>query len=378
MSNFMSLCSRIKIMKPPGSQRLAKPFFQNHGFLCALSRSLRLILSIGILPAFFLMTSTSIAQTAYVSSFLEIPVGAGPLGMGDAFVSLANDGTAFHYNPAGTALIDSRVISMMYSAQYGSLLSPLSNFFFLGYAQKLQDLNVSVDWVRLSVDNIPSTEDLTIYTTPEEREQLIKNGSANDGSFTSADDAIYLNVARMFNFDVDFGWSLFKVPVQFPVGINFKIIHRLLDGRAASGVGIDGGFMLRFPVGTIMKERSVFSFGMNVRDVTDTRIAWDTQTTETIPRTLVWGFSYDAPIDPLNGDIVVTFNRDTRYGDLLFGGEYVYKNLLTVRVGSDASNLTVGAGIDLNFMRVDYAFLAQDLGNVNRVSASFYLDKILK
>jgi len=136
--------------------------------------------------------------------------------------------------------------------------------------------------------------------------------------------------------------------------------------------------MLRFPVGPIMNEKDFFSFGMNVRDVTDTRIAWDTQTTETIPRTLVWGFSYDAPIDPLTGDIVVTFNRDSRYGDLLIGGEYVYKKLLAIRVGSDASNLTVGAGINLNFMHVDYAFLAQDLGNVNRVSASFYLDKIFK
>ncbi len=333
-----------------------------------------------VFVAFFVLSSVALAQSKYVGSFLEIPVGAQALGMGDAFVSLADDGTAFHYNPAGTALIDSKILSMMYSSQYGSLFSPLSNFYFIGYAQKLQDLNVSVDWVRSSVDDIPSTSDLTLVESPTLREDSIKSGLANNGSFNSADDAIYLNISRMFDFNIDFGWSLFKIPLKLPVGINFKIIHRSLDGRVASGVGLDGGFMLRFPVGggTPEENTGMFSFGMNVRDVTNTRIAWDTQTNEIIPRTLVWGVSYDAPINIISGDLVITVNRDTRYGDFLIGGEYVYKNLLSLRIGSDASNITAGAGIDLNFMHVDYAFLAQDLGNVNRVSASFYLDKIFR
>ncbi len=337
---------------------------------------------IRLLITFVVLASVSFAQTKYVASFLEIPVGAEALGMGDAFVSLADDGTAFHYNPAGTALIDSKILSAMYSSQYGSLFSPLSNFFFVGYAQQLQDLNVSVNWVRLSVDDIPSTEDLTdlaVYS-PASREQLIESGSANIGSFSSADDAVYLNISRMFKFDIDLGWTLFKIPVQFPLGINFKILHRSLDGRAASGVGLDGGFMLRFPINTSAraKDGGVLAFGMNFRDITNTRLAWDTQTNETIPRTLVWGISYDASIDAIGGEVVVAINRDTRYGDFLIGGEYVYKNLLSVRVGSDASNITAGAGINLGFLQVDYAFVAQDLGNVNRVSASFYLDKIFK
>ncbi len=319
-----------------------------------------------------------LAQSKYVASFLEIPVGARALGMGDAYVSLADDGTAFHYNPAGTALINSDVLSMMYSSQYGSLLTPLADFYFAGYAQKIQDLNVSVDWVRLSVDNIPSEPDIS-ELDPAQREYYVKHSSDN-GTFGSADDAIYLNISRLYDFDIDFGWLFFKIPVQFPIGINFKYIHRLLSGRAASGIGLDGGFMLRFPIGS--KEGShgfgILSFGMNVRDITNTRIAWDTQTNETIPRSVLWGLSYDLPISFLQGDAVFSFNRDSRYGDLLFGGEYIYDKLLSVRLGSDASNLTAGAGIELSFMRVDYAFLGQSLGNVNRVSASFYLDRILK
>lgn len=327
-----------------------------------------------------LLASTVSAQSQYAGSFLEIPVGAKALGLGDAYVSLADDGTAFHYNPAGTALVNSKILTMMYSSQYGSILSPLSNFFFVGYTQKVQDLNLSVDWVRLSVDNIPFEPDLDwIDLSPTQREQLVKT-SSNNGYFSSADDGIYLNISRMFKFDLDLGWSLFKLPVEMPIGVNFKIIHRSLYGRAGSGVGLDGGFMFRVPLTVFpsASDRGRLAFGMNVRDVTNTRIAWDTQTTEYIPRTILWGLSYDAPVDAINGHVVLAFNRDTEYGDLRYGLEYVYKNLLSIRAGLDAGDITAGAGIDLDFMQVDYAFLAQSLGNVNRVSASFYLDRIFK
>ncbi len=330
--------------------------------------------------AILLFGSMAFGQTTrYVASFLEIPVGAKAPGMGNAFVSLADDGAAFHYNPAGAAFIDTKILSMMYSSQYGSLFSPLSNFFFIGYAQNIQDLSVSVAWVRLSVDNIPSEPDLTVYDSPAQRELLVKTSSAN-GYFSSADDAVYLNISRMYTFDFDLGWLFFKIPVQLPIGINFKLIHRLLDGRAASGMGLDGGVMLRFPIGVSdnKNKTGTFSFGVNLRDVTNTRIAWDTQRNEIIPRSLVWGVSYRLPVTMLRGDMEVAFNRDSRYGDNLFGAEYVYRKILSVRVGSDASDLTAGIGIVLNFVRVDYAFLAQDIGNMNRVSASFYLDRLFK
>ena len=327
-----------------------------------------------------LAVSAAFAQSSkYAGSFLEIPVGARAPGMGNAFVSVADDGTAFHYNPAGASFTPSRVLSAMYSSQYGALFAPLSSFYFLGYSQKIQDLNVAVDWVRLSVDNIPSQPDLTVYDSPAQRELLVKTGSHNS-YFTSSDDAFYLNISKMYGLTIDMGWALLKLPVQIPVGLNFKIIRRSLNGREASGVGLDGGFMLRFPVGSFFgKENSgTFSFGMSLRDITDTRIAWDTQTTEIVPRSSVWGMSYNVPLKPIDSEMLVAVNRDAAYGDILLGAEYVYRSILSLRIGEDASNIAAGAGIRLNFMRVDYAFLSQDLGNVNRVSASFYLDELFR
>ncbi len=318
-------------------------------------------------------------DSKYAGRFLEFPVGAWAAGMGNAVVSVADDGTAFHYNPAGGALTPSYTLSAMYSSQYGALFGPLANFYFIGYAQKLQDISVAVDWVRLSVDDIPSRPDLTIYESPVQREMLVKSG-AGSGSFTSADDAFYLNISRLFEFTADMGWAFSKLPVSLPVGLNFKVVQRSLIGRSASGVGIDGGFMIRFPAGTFFGEKKTgtFSFGLSLRDITNTRIAWDTQTTEVIPRSSVWGASYNVPLEPIRSSLLLAMNRETMYGDLLFGLEYVYHDLLSVRLGRDAANLSAGAGVRLDFMRVDYAFLAQDLGNVNRVSASFYIDKIVK
>src|SRR5580765_3451315 len=37
--------------------------------------------------------------------FLEIPVGASAIGMGSAFVSVANDATSLYWNPAGSAAL---------------------------------------------------------------------------------------------------------------------------------------------------------------------------------------------------------------------------------------------------------------------------------
>ena len=41
-----------------------------------------------------------------VATYLEIPVGAPAVGMGGAFVSVANDATSLYWNSAGSALLD--------------------------------------------------------------------------------------------------------------------------------------------------------------------------------------------------------------------------------------------------------------------------------
>ncbi len=329
---------------------------------------------------FALSISSALAQTSkYAGSFLEIPVGARGLGMGDAIVSIVDDGTAFHYNPAGAAYVRSDLLSMMYSSQYGALAKPLSDFFFVGYARRLQELSVAISWVRLSVEDIPRSPDLTVYDSPAQRELLVKTGGSS-GYFTSADDAFYFTASRAYNLDLDLGWSLAKIPLTLPVGVNFKIIHRSLGGRNASGAGIDVGVMIALEFESFLDREKMgrLSFGMSLRDVTTTRIGWDTQTIESIPGSAAWGVSYDAPARFLKGNVTVAFSRESRYGDVMLGAEYRYKSILALRLGSYASDFTAGVGLDVDFMRVDYAFLMQDLGNVNRIGVALYLDRMFQ
>jgi len=81
-----------------------------------------------------------VSKTGTVAAtFLEIPVGASAVGMGSAFVSLANDATALYWNPAGSAwLAQSEVLAMHTNwiadtrFDYASLVLPLEDFGTLG------------------------------------------------------------------------------------------------------------------------------------------------------------------------------------------------------------------------------------------------------
>src|SRR5262249_228129 len=51
--------------------------------------------------------------------FLRVPAGARAVGMGGAFVALADDGSAPFWNPAGLALLGAREILYQHAEQFG-------------------------------------------------------------------------------------------------------------------------------------------------------------------------------------------------------------------------------------------------------------------
>ena len=68
------------------------------------------------------------------ATFLEIPVGARAVGMGGAFVSVANDATALYWNVAGIANLERNEIMGIHSRwiaetsfDFGGLVIPLRN-----------------------------------------------------------------------------------------------------------------------------------------------------------------------------------------------------------------------------------------------------------
>ncbi|MEK7670779.1 MAG: UPF0164 family protein, partial [Bacteroidota bacterium] len=73
----------------------------------------------------FAVCSASMAGgiAKYAGEFISLGVGGRALGMGGAFVALANDVTAGYWNPAGLSHINYPQISLMHDERYGSLVN---------------------------------------------------------------------------------------------------------------------------------------------------------------------------------------------------------------------------------------------------------------
>jgi hypothetical protein len=132
--------------------------------------------------------------------------------------------------------------------------------------------------------------------------------------------------------------------------------------------------------------------GANVQDITTTFLAWDTGTNELISPTMKVGAAY--LVDALGGRFAPAVDFDIRFEnrrsasfahmgavslDLHAGMEYQFRDLVALRVGySDIKQLTLGAGVHLPKLNIDYSFMKFDrsdqLGSTHRISMTFTLE----
>ncbi|MES2764550.1 MAG: hypothetical protein V4642_01680 [Bacteroidota bacterium] len=317
----------------------------------------------------------------YAASFLEIPLGARALGMGSAFSSVADDGTAFFWNPAGTSLVKGKVLSAMYSSQHGSIGNPLANYLFTGVTVPISSVNVSLNWIRFSADDMQKYDDLTRIVSTQEREERVRRAEQGD-FFSNSEDAFIFSFAKNNILHLDWGWSLFEIPIEIPVGANFKIIRQKIGENSASGIGVDLGTMIRFNLKDFAFSEvwPQLSFSLNVKDIGGSKITWDTQRQHRIEQSTVYGVSLNQPLEFIDTDVLISYDRDNRYdGANNFGVEGVYKKQFSIRTGLQKGGFTAGAGIDFNFFTVDYSYLGTSdamLGNVHRLGGAFQIDKL--
>ncbi len=335
--------------------------------------------------SFILHPSQASAQDLYAGEFLQIPVGSRALGMGGAYTAIANDESAFHWNPAGVALIPDRLVGFMYSAEYGTPGNSLADFYQLGFTYPMKDITLALNWVRLSVGDLAQTPDLTGIGVTDQREQEVEElagGSPN--YFSDNEDAVVLSIARDNKFTLDWGWLYYKNQIEVPIGINFKIIHQAIGNfGTANAIGVDGGAMLRFSLAEFLLNPALgnVSFGVAFTDIAGTQLAWSTQRTEIIPMQVTGGIAYAQPIPVIHS--VATFSSDFILNESTqprFGLEMTYEKNISLRLGLDQGEFTTGAGynwdhkIDINYsLSINNA-----LGPENRLSFSADIDNILK
>jgi hypothetical protein len=249
--------------------------------------------------------------------------------------------------------------------EYINLALPLPNQATLGFS-----------WIRLSVDDIPKFPEPG-RTSEGELRIDVGNWVVSPGDFfNDTEDALIFTFAKMNNLDLDLGWQYFVLPLKIPMGLNLKYIRQSFeDTSSASGMGIDLGVQVQLGLDALLDYEPLgdFSAGLNLQNVGKTALSWDTESKhrDYIPFNVKFGFSYIHPLPALNTRAVFAYDRDTAQGGQNhFGLEMGYRNLLTLRMGAEGEELTLGAGLEIWRVALDYAFVSYDLGNIHRISGS--------
>lgn len=321
----------------------------------------------------------------YTNAFLEIPLGARAAGMGNAYGAVANDGTAFFWNPAGISLVHRREVSLMYANQFEGF----GQYNFMGYTHQLSEQHgFSVAWIRYSVGSIK--EFRALAGNAFDRGQIDYDFSQYyNGQWDYADNAFFFSFARLNRLRLNLGWLYNEFPIDIPVGVNFKIIQggsSGIEGNGAVnkdvkkfGIGVDVGTMVMFAMSDLFEAPSLgdFVFGVNLQDATRTAVRWnaissDVRAQDVAKPNLKTALSYTQPLDEVQSNVMISYEHNSRYGgDHHVGLEFDYARLVAMRMGSDDGIMTYGAGVSMYQVHLDYALSNQPLGIVHRISASY-------
>ena len=311
----------------------------------------------------------SLRATKYAGEFLNMGVGARALGMGGAFVAMANDASATYWNPAGLVQLSEPEIAIMHSERFAGIVK----YDWLSYVHPQQtDVGSScfgMSLIRLGVDDIP----ITTLRHEDQPFDPVNNRPEVKRWASDAEYALFITYARSVNATISYGG-------------NVKVLRRSVDEYSAWGLGVDMGLFVT-PVDRL-------KLGINLQDATTTLVAWDTGTRESISPTLKIGGAYLLGLNIFRGYVTPAIDVDIRFerrkyasefhwgdvsADIRFGAEYWFRNLFALRMGSDdIGRFSAGTGfrfgqmgLNIEQIGLDFAFLTKgDLDNTYRISAS--------
>ena len=308
-------------------------------------------------PFLFAQLAASIAaygQTTprFAGDPLLLGAGARALGMGNAFVPVSDDATAVYWNPAGLARLKRNETQVQHAERFGGTV----RHDVVTVAGPSAVGGFGIGFLRLDVEGIKLTtlEDPSRSLSSENRAVVSSEVGASDTSF-------HLCYGR-------------AVRPGIYLGTTLKLIRRDLAAGDGSGYGID--------IGALYVPVPAWSFGLTVRNATRTRIRFDTGSTDRIPPSVWIGGAYRVRSRSLHGRLLLAasihlLEEDSGLENLegvQLGGEYVYRERLAFRFGTNGSHWTAGAGVRVyDRLAFDLAFLEHNqLENTYQISASFF------
>lgn len=265
----------------------------------------------------------------YAGAFLRIPAGARPAGLGNAFVSVADDAYALFYNPGGIYQLRGKTFAGMYS------LMSMDRSHYQGSFIWADDRlgAIGIMFIGYSVGKLDGRD---------------SNGNPT-GEFSDTEMA----------FSLTYGRSLLPF---LGVGGSVKYLSHSLKDQRATGLGYDVGAHLKIE----MKNSAIdlIRFGISLSNLGAT-LKWDTESEleEEIPSTLRYGASIRFNLSKINllivGGGTETVDELSKYNA---GVEAWVHEILGLRAGLDGEDINFGASLRFKQFQFDYAFCPDVLG----------------
>ncbi len=331
---------------------------------------------VGSLLVLALLPTVGAAQgfinAKYAGEFLSSGVGGRSAGMGGTGTGFANDVTAGYFNPSALSQITYPQVALLHESRFAGQI----NYDYAGGVVPFgPDQTFSISAIRLGLDGIKDSRQALIDVNGNgklDEDDRIDESKIKLGG--SADWAIYGSYAR-------------KIDDKLSVGGSLKVLYKTVLEHSAWGLGFDLGATYR-PVDHL-------SLGATLTDATKSLLTWDTGNQEFIVPALRVGAAYtyqvaeDHNIMPaVDGTFRFEGRHQTTMVDLSFasldvqaGLEYSYRNRVFLRGGyTDLKQITVGAGVKLPKLNIDYAFTKQNsdldaFGATHRISLMLTLEE---
>lgn len=270
-------------------------------------------------------------------SFLSWGQGARALGLGGAFVGMADDASALWWNPAGLTQLNKMEITTLYAPLWED-----THYNFLGYAHPTVQWGVfGLGLVQIDSKNFKRR--LTPSDTPVD--------------FNIVQQAVLLSYGNKFL-------------EKFSTGMSFKMVNQKMLSYSDNQYGIDGSVFYR----SLDKK---LSLGVNLQNIMAPKLKLK-QTPDRYPVTAKFGGSYtfnqvlSRHKDKLSLSVEIDYSTFSQYFLNCLGLEYWIVPSFAIRLGKDKHNdLTFGFGGEYGGIQLDYALVNHELGLNHRFSLTY-------
>ncbi len=290
------------------------------------------------------------------AAFLEIGVGARAIGMGSAFVAVADDGSALYWNPSGLARLKKSEVVFSHS-------------------QWLADTKLNFAGIVLPIGAFGTFgASITILSMDEMMVRTVFEPEGTGEMFDASDMVLGVTYAK-------------NLTHRFSIGFNAKYIRQNIWHMSASSIAFDIGTLFTTQFNNMRIGMSISNFGNKMKlDGRDTRIFHDVDPEkygnndlinaylETEKWSLPLIFRVGVAMDVLKSRYncftvaIDALHPNNNYESVNLGMEYTFNNFISLRFGykslfldDSEQGLTAGVGLRQNFvgkvsLKFDYAY----------------------